>query len=358
MRNIAVTTDSVRDNLTGIGVYTKTLCSGLLHKSSKLGWQFSFLDYLKNDFNKDNLVLLPSFMPIFKNISWCLTLPFRIRHMDFDYIINTDGTPHIWPFKQKEIMVIYDLSWIIYPNTHPFTRVLIYKILMKFSLDHCFKIVVPSLSTKNDLIKHFHISSSKISVIYPSLDRLSIDDQDVPYIKVPYFLYVGTIEPRKNILRLLQAFHKIIQKYPGYKLVLVGKKGWKYSEIFDYIDANNLYNNIEYLGYVPDHIKVNLYLHSIAFIYPSIYEGFGFPVLEALQYGCRVISSRTSSIVEVLGSAGVMIDPFDNNDIYNAIESVILRKPEVNIIDNYFQSEKFDKNQFIESYLQILSKSY
>jgi len=142
-------------------------------------------------------------------------------------------------------------------------------------------------------------------------------------IKDPFILYVGTLEPRKNIPTLIHAFAKVKKDGFPQKLLLIGGKGWKYEEIFSAINELSLTDQILIPGYVPDEDLVYFYNVADLFVYPSLYEGFGLPPLEAMACGTPVITSNKSSLPEVVGDAALLVDPLDVRALAGAIERVL-----------------------------------
>ena len=143
-----------------------------------------------------------------------------------------------------------------------------------------------------------------------------------------YILYVGTLQPRKNIIRLIEAFQKIKLSNSqinnnNVQLVIVGKKGWLYDDIFAKVKELRLEKDVVFTGFVPDEELPALYEYATCFCLPSLYEGFGFPVLEAMQYGCPVVCSNISSLPEVAGDAGVLVNPESVEDIARGLTDVL-----------------------------------
>ena len=130
-----------------------------------------------------------------------------------------------------------------------------------------------------------------------------------------YVLYVGTLQPRKNIVTLICAFNDYYKTHDGLKLVIVGKKGWLYDEIFEEVNRLNLNSQVVFTDFIPDEDVIVLYKKAWVFVMPSLYEGFGIPILEAMAYGCPVISSQNSSLPEIGGEACLYFDPEDPNDL-------------------------------------------
>lgn len=327
MNKIGFIIDSIRDKKTGIGYYSQSFVENLL-KFDKSN-EFYFIDYEKNKFIRKNLILLNNyFKKFFKTYTWHNILPIQLRKSDLDFIFNLSGCPHFFKFKQKEIFFVYDLSWLIIPETHPRSRVLIYKLLFAKTIKSCHKIVVISKSTKNDLIRYYKIPANKIIVVYPSLPKTSvIQKKPKMVIKKPYILYLGTLEPRKNIALIIEALYQLKStSLSPYQLIISGKKGWGYSKIFRLVKKLHLQNEVIFTDYVTDEEKKYLYKNAALFVYPSFYEGFGIPPLEAMAYGCPVITSNTSSLPEVVGDAGLMIDPYNVKALVPAIKKVLMNK--------------------------------
>jgi len=193
------------------------------------------------------------------------------------------------------------------------------------------QIIAISNSTKQDLIRYFQVPEEKITVTHLAADECF---QPLPFDKVqvfrekygldfPFILYVGTLEPRKNLPTLIKAFYYLKKKNIHHKLVIAGGKGWKYDPIFQTISDLNLIKDIHFTGYVPKEDLPLLYNAADAFVYPSLYEGFGLPPLEAMACGCPVITSNTSSLPEVVGDAGIMINPCDYDKLAEAIDNII-----------------------------------
>lgn len=318
---LGIITDSVHNNLTGIGNYTESLCISI-NKYKNI--DIKYIDYEENDFNKEKLIKISNPFPFLKTYLWHNYLPLRLNKTNFDYVLNTSGCPHIFPYKCKEILFVYDLSLFIEPRTHPLSRVILYKLLLGKTIKNCHKIVVISQSTKLDLIRYYHVPENKITIIYPSFSRTNIDQQKPKIqIKKPYILYLGTLEPRKNITLIIKALHQLKStSLFHHQLIIAGKKGWGFKDIFDTVHRLSLEQEVIFTGYVSDAEKKYLYLHADLFVYPSLYEGFGIPPLEAMNYGCPVITSNISSLPEVIGDAGIMIDPHNVNALVSAIKKV------------------------------------
>jgi glycosyltransferase involved in cell wall biosynthesis len=237
-------------------------------------------------------------------------------------------------FFSKNIIIVYDLVVFLPIKIKSTLKTkLIERFFLKFALNRAIKIITISENSKQDLIKIFKIESKKISVVYPAVSSnfFSIENNFKEILKKynlkkDFILFVGTLEPRKNIVRLIEAYYNLISNFkipiPNLKLVIVGKRGWCWQEIFDKVKKLNLEKKVIFLDYVPSKDLPYLYRKALCFVYPSLYEGFGLPVLEAMACGCPVITSNISSLSEV-AEAAILIDPYDTNEITNALKKVL-----------------------------------
>ncbi|NOX96952.1 MAG: glycosyltransferase family 4 protein [Nitrospirae bacterium] len=197
------------------------------------------------------------------------------------------------------------------------------------------RIITISNSSKMDIIRLLHVPAEKIVVIplaAGALYRRINDSEKMKRFKEKYnlrreyILYVGTLEPRKNIVNLLRAYSRLIREHADVKeqLIIIGKKGWLYADIFKEVKKLKLENRVIFTGYVPDEDIVLFYNCAGLFIYPSLYEGFGLPVLEAMACGTPVITSNRSSLPEIAGDASKLIDPENGEEIAQALYEVLI----------------------------------
>jgi glycosyltransferase involved in cell wall biosynthesis len=210
---------------------------------------------------------------------------------------------------------------------------MIHTFLQRYALSRTLKnvdmIITVSKSTKKDVIKCLKFPEEKIKVIYNGVDERfkplkNYNDVLHKYnINPPYILYIGTLEPRKNIPALIKAFYKLKKRGIRHKLVIVGKKGWKYKQIFRVVEDLNLRRDVVFTGYVSYNDLPKFYSAADLFVYPSLYEGFGLPPLEAMACGCPVITSNVSSLPEVVGDAGFIVDPSDIGGLSRTIKELL-----------------------------------
>jgi len=244
--------------------------------------------------------------------------------------------------KTKVILTVHDLSFERYTETFSWKRKLWHVFVNpKKICQRADKLLAVSESSQKDLELIFQIDSKKIDLIYSGIgEKFKYLDRNNPHLikikekyKLPYkfILYLGTIEPRKNISGIIKAFnylqknahsenHEELKKT---KLVLAGHSGWLTKNIFKEIKNSQFKNDIFYLNFIPDEDKVYLYNLASLFIYPSFFEGFGFPPLESMSCEVPVISSHNSSLGEVVSEGGILIDPDRTDEIYHAMKQVL-----------------------------------
>lgn len=326
---IGVIIEPLNQSLTGVGNYTYNLIKEL----NKLDADKDFLYLINNRNNKffaNDEIIINNPFPVLKTYAWYPYLIRKLRNYKFDIVHNPTQFPTIFRLKQKYIITVHDLIQFTLPQDRP-ARKIIFKLLFPRTLKTADKIIADSNCTKKDLISYFNIPEEKIRVIllaadgkFKRLNKEEIKEVKQKYnLNFPFILYVGTWEPRKGIPSLIRAFYKLKKKNIHYKLVITGKKGWKYKEIFETIDKLNLQNDVVFTGYVSDEDLPALYNAADLFVYPSLYEGFGLPPLEAMACGTPVITSNTSSLPEVVGDAGIMVDPYDVDGLADAMHKVL-----------------------------------
>lgn len=229
---------------------------------------------------------------------------------------------------KKSIVSILDVSYILFPNLFKKRDLIQLRKWTNFSAKKSMKILTISQSSKNDIIKEYRVGPNKVEVIYPGINTdlasnkdLSMEDLEKSFgIKNKFILFVGTLQPRKNIERLIEAFSKL---ETDVNLVIVGRRGWQYEEILNAPQKYNVKDRVLFLQNVGDEQLPSLYKNAQFFILPSLYEGFGIPVLEAMNYGCPVIVSNVSSLPEVGGDAVLYVDPSSSEDIAKKMQKLL-----------------------------------
>lgn len=219
------------------------------------------------------------------------------------------------------IVTIHDLSYYYYPEE--FLKKDLYKLQnwTKDSVHKAAKIIAVSKTTKKDILKFYNVPEEKVEVIYNGYEKSeqTSKPEDETSSNLPeldkYILYVGTIQPRKNLVTLIEAFATFHTSHPEFKLVLVGKKGWLYENIFNKVKELHLEESVIFTGFLPDLEVQKLYKDAFCFVLPSLYEGFGLPLLEAMSQECPVLASFTSSLPEIGGEACLYFDPKNPSEL-------------------------------------------
>lgn len=257
-----------------------------------------------------------------------LYVPFWCKKNNFDILLSPKN---IIPFlvNSKKVVTIHDLAYFM-PEFNAYLPhdVLYMKYMIKNSCKRANAIIAVSENTKKDIVRILGTNEEKIKVIHSGVsnefhiikNREILNEVRTKYqLNKKFILFTGGITPRKNVVRLIKAFNQISDKVP-HELVLTGARGWNNKKELELIEQND---KIKKLGFVPDEDMPILYNLTDIFVYPSLYEGFGLPTLEAMACGCPVISSNSSSIPEVVGDAAMMVDPFDVDALANAMYEVL-----------------------------------
>jgi glycosyltransferase involved in cell wall biosynthesis len=226
------------------------------------------------------------------------------------------------------VYTLYDLSFLPYPEwTTEQNRTTCFEGVFHASLYADLIIAISHFSRKHFLEIFPHYPAERVVVVYPASRFAPAAAVPMPkelsFLQLPFWLSVGTLEPRKNHEKLIRAYSLLKEKHTQpLPLVLAGARGWLMQDFEREVDFLNLKNDIIILGYVADPTLQWLYQNCFAFVYPSLFEGFGLPVLEALSLGAPVISSEVTSIPEIVGQGGILVNPFSEKAIYEAMNKL------------------------------------
>ena len=293
---------------TGIGKYTLNLINALAWVDSKNNY-YLYSRKKSLDF-KRRLPKLPG-----ANFSHCRVL----RDLD---VFHTSSYDLEKPKKTKYIVTIHDVIIKAYPHGHSKETIREVDEKLKRVLEEADVLVADSHNTKADLVKFYRTDEKRISVIYPGVDLQKTENRKPKTEN--YILFVGTLEPRKNVEGVIKAFDWLKKEYGiKHKLYIVGMKGWMVENIFKAYEASEFKNDIVFKGYVDDAELDRLYRQATLFVYPSFYEGFGFPIIEAFSVGTPVVTSRTSSCGEIGKDSALLVDPANYKDIGERILKII-----------------------------------
>jgi glycosyltransferase involved in cell wall biosynthesis len=283
----------------------------------------------------------PESKPI-SRVAWeQFKLPTLLRKKRLDVFHSPANVlPEMLPDKCAGVVTLHDLAFLRYPQVLTRSKRLYHRTFTMRSLKHATMIIANSNSTKQDAIELASIPANRVQTVYPCIDeRFSsvILDEDIQtFRKVHgltngYLLYLGTLEPRKNIRTLIEAYAQYRTTYGrDEKLVLAGGKGWLYDSIFEKAQELGLESEVIFPGFVPDTEQSLWYHAASAFVYPSLYEGFGIPVAEALACGVPVVTSNVSSLPEAGTRLALTVDPYDKEALagafYKALTDEYLRE--------------------------------
>lgn len=260
-----------------------------------------------------------------------LAQPPLLRHAGVDLLHSTGYVaPRLWG--RASVVTVCDLSFIRYPALFNRANRLYLQLFTRLSVKRADRVLTISEHTRQDVIGLLGVPPDRVTTTYCGVDETFhplAPEQVEAYRKqrgLPdrYVLYLGTLEPRKNVLTLLRAFgHLRARGDIPHRLVLAGAPGWQYESIYDTVAALGLGSAVQFLGFVAPSEQTLCYNGADLFVYPSLYEGFGLPVLEAMACGVPVVSSNAASLPEVVGDAGVQVDPLDDVGLAEAMGLVL-----------------------------------
>jgi len=320
--------------LTGIGRYIYEISKELEKRDAfEINYFYGYYsDKLMNPSSKPTVkslkTIITRFTFIKKLVREIILLLGKINAKSYDIYWEPNLLPNQNIKTKKLITTVHDFSFILHKEYHPKERI---EYIDKYFTKNIIKsdmIITGSHFTKNEILQRLDFKEEQIEVIYHGIDHnlfqvYSNEDLKVDFeLPKKFILSVGSIEPRKNLIGLLEAYSKLsLEIKKEYKLVIAGFKGWENKEIMALIEKNQ--ENIHYLGFISDKELSIVYNLASLFVFPSFYEGFGLPVLEAMACGTPVVCSDSSSIPEVGGDAVVYCDPNNTDDISNKIVQVL-----------------------------------
>lgn len=236
------------------------------------------------------------------------------------------------PPATRRIVTIHDAIPLVHPETHNRIDIWRYRFMLPYSARRSDLVLTDSDQSGRDIVRHLRVPENKLRVIplgiearFSPVDDLAVRRRvlDRYSITRPYLLYIGGINARKNVARLLEAYARVRQDYPDLCLVIGGQRQWKTGAIDTAIERLALADDVHFTGYLNDADLPALYSAAKAFVWPSLYEGFGIPPLEAMACGTPTITSNSSSLPEVVGDAALMVDPYDVTALAQAIARVL-----------------------------------
>jgi glycosyltransferase involved in cell wall biosynthesis len=302
-------------------LYNSDICRKELEKDLELNPNFKWIKFRYGIFSLQNQIFLPGFL----------------KKNKIDVFHSTNFMVPLYCNMYKTVVTVHDLKPYLFPDLCRESKKVkfyhIYKVLMKNITRKVNKIITVSQYSKSDILNVFHINSSKVQVVYNGKDDIFrvIDDRNlINETKLKYkipqnriILYVGRHEFAKNLVGLINAFAKLEKKLSDAYLVITGEKDERYPEPYLLIDKLSLNKKVIFTGFLPDVDLPLIYSSCDIFVFPSFYEGFGLPPLEAMACGIPVITSDTSSLPEIVGDAGIMINPCDIDGLADNMYKVL-----------------------------------
>lgn len=326
---IAIIADPIYKQSAGIYTFTVNFINSLLSVDQKNEYHIFGLE--KDHFNNAFYHYVPNTIPFLKNdpVRTFYQLPLQIKKADPDVVVEP---AHFGPFnlpdKIKRVTIIHDLTPVKYPQYHKHFSQMLQRVFLPGILKRADLIITNSQNTMQDVIEYSPESGNKTHFIHLGKEKIfkPVQNPDVlaKYgLKKSYFLYVGTIEPRKNLSFLLKAYELFRAGNPGsVDLVIIGRKGWKSKKFYKALAQNKYKKDIKLPGFVLRQDLPAIFTGALAFVFPSLYEGFGLPVLEAMSCGTPCLVSNIGSLKEVIGESGMTFHPDDSAKLVNQLTQI------------------------------------
>lgn len=327
MFNVLIDASTILNFKSGYGRYLKHLllgfrdyCSNTLKLVLLLNKNAKFLDFYFSDFDVEMVNISKKFILYryqFQRELYSISKKIDIWH-------SIASAPPLSKIDSKIVLTVHDLAYLYYPQAYTLPSLFYWKHIYPLGLKKSDRLIAISMNTKKDIIKHYNIDENKIFVIYNAVfleNKHILDSLHIP-LELPfkYILYVGAINPRKNVVRLLEGFYLAKKKNKiVHKLLLVGSFSWNSIELNKYLDKYGLKNEVVIIKDVEDKYLYTIYKNADLFVYPSLYEGFGYPPLEAMLFQVPVISSVAPPLPEILEDAAMYFDPHSSEDLCEKI---------------------------------------
>lgn len=331
--------------LTGVGYYTLHLLEALLQGHAEIDLQLfassaqsrsAIFDHLAEKAGTGHFARIPTRL---KNTLWTTLEQPKIERWCGPVDIAHGGF-HLLPAARtaKRVVTVFDLSGVRQPDTRASSNIQMHMRLLRNAARNATAMIAISESCKQDIVEILEVPEEEVHVVYGGVQLKDYDGPPDPRpwmelkarlkITRPYFIHLGTLEPRKNLPRLISAYARVLEhgtEVP--QLVLAGRKGWMYEDIFKSVVDHRLEKDVVFTDYLSRDDAINLLKGAYACTYPSLYEGFGLPVLEAMAAHVPVLTSNVSSLPEVAGDTALLVNPESQDEIQNGLESLINEYP-------------------------------
>lgn len=266
----------------------------------------------------------------FRRIAWeQLVAPWTLRRERVD-VLHAMAFASPMLSRLPTVITVFDLSFLKFPQAFQAANRFYLRTMTQMSVRRAEQVIAISEHTRQDVIARLGVPAERVQTVYCGVDPtfVPLPRAEIEAFKVEkglperFVLFLGTIEPRKNVVRLIEAFVPLARLFPDVDLVVAGGKGWFFEPVFARAQALGLASRVHFPGYVPEAEKPLWYNAAEVFCYPSLYEGFGLPPLEAMACGVPVIASTAASLPEVVGDAGILIDPQDTPGLSEAMHAL------------------------------------
>lgn len=317
---------------TGTEGYSLHVIRGLIEQGSEHRFRLYFRDEPE-----------PGLVPVQGNVETKIIRHPRLwTHLGLGPVVRNEKPDvlfvpaHVIPWPNTglvpSVVTIHDVGYLHYPDKHPLFARLYLDWSTRHSTSVARRVIAVSKATAHDLHALNGVAEQKMRVVHSGVDEALApvrEQQTIDALKArlgingPYVLHVGSLQPRKNLVRLVEAFNRIKDDLPELVLVIAGRPGWGYQPLFDRIEALGLGERVVLPGYVPDDDLATLYSGAEVYAFPSLYEGFGFPALEAMACGTPLVCAGASSLPELVGNAALTFPPTDVDSMAGALRRVL-----------------------------------
>jgi len=341
----------------------------LVHNLTTLDCEDEYYIYTKKGTNLDSLHFLSGLpkvkvIKVFGGKFWKDIGLLLVPRSDVYIFTGPIGSLLFRP--KRSITIVYDFAYKLKnQGIRNFLNTLVIDIYSRRMFSLASKIICISNETKKELVKYFKVDNTKLEVIYPGFNKICLlPEQKLDIPKAPFFFFVGTMKERKNILNIIKGFDDFVKnsEFGGqYNLLIAGKYSTNnvyYLSLLNFIIENNLESRVRFLGHITDEELCSLYKNTVALVYPSFLEGFGLPVLEAMDCGVPVITSKVSSLVEVSGGGALLVDPNSFKEIGQAMRVIVDGGFVVEelIKKGYENANRFSWEKMAEEFIRLVKK--
>jgi glycosyltransferase involved in cell wall biosynthesis len=333
---VRIAIDVRKYNDFGIGTYIRNL----VHQLGRIDQETDYV-LLCRPQDRDRIALpSPNFQTVDESappysVSEQVRIPIALRreHIDLFHAPHYVLPPLI---HCRSVVTIHDCIHLMFPQYLPNRLAYAYARAQLWTAAHrSDRILTVSETSKLDILRRFHVPADKVTVVYNAIDeRLSVPPDEADFervrqryqLKDPFALYVGNIKPHKNLERLIDAFHELRQEpaFESLKLVIIGDEITRYQGLRRAVHRHKLHKHVRFFGFVPMATLSVLYRLARVFVFPSLYEGFGLPPLEAMYFGTPVVTSNVSSLPEVVGDAAILVDPYSTTSIADGMRRALM----------------------------------